>query len=179
ILGILATLFAIITQLYFPQPGPKPPPFLGYATLGIIVKVFFIAMPVLASIFAAFATKFYSNGAWLVYRAGSEEIKKEIYFYRTVFQKDKSRRAYLERRLGEIQRGLFRSLSGECAFEGYQGPLPSNYSPQDPSSDSGFHDLTGDEYLKYRLEHQLAWHNKKINHRQREPRLMTIYILSI
>ena len=179
ILGVLATLFAIITQLYFLDPAPTTAPFPGYGILRLVVKIIFIAMPVLASIFAAFATKFYSNGAWLVYRAGGEEIKKEIYFYRTVLQKDKGRRAYMEKRLGEIQRGLFRSLSGEFAFEGYSGPLPSNYHPGDPNSDPGFHDLTGEEYFKYRLEHQLAWHNRKVNQRKLERRWMTIYILTI
>jgi len=178
ILGVLATFFAIITQLFF-SDTEQAAPFVGYETLGLIVKIFFIATPVLASIFAAFATKFYSNGSWLIYRAGSEEIKKEIYFYRTILQKDPTRRAYLEKRLAEIQRSLFRSLSGEFAFEGYSGPLPSNYNAQDPNSDPGFHDLTGDEYFKYRLEHQLAWHNNKVNQRKHERRLMTIYILSI
>jgi hypothetical protein len=178
-LGVLATLFAILTQLYFLDPAPTTSPFPGYGILRLLVKILFIAMPVLASIFAAFATKFYSNGAWLVYRAGGEEIKKEIYFYRTVLQKDTGRRAYMEKRLGEIQRGLFRTLSGEFAFEGYSGPLPSNYNPQDPNSDPGFHDLTGEEYFKYRLEHQLSWHNRKVNQRKLERRWMTIYILTI
>jgi len=173
-LGVLATLLAIITQLFF----------LDFESLqglelilGLIVKVFFIATPILASILASFATKFYSNGAWLIYRAGSEEIKKEIYFFRTILQKDPTRRAYLEKRLGEIQRQLFRSLSGEFAFEGYNGPLPSNYNPQDPNSDPGFSELTGDEYFKYRLENQLAWHNRKVNQHKEERRRMTIYIL--
>jgi len=169
-LGVLATFFAIMTQLFFLD---------GTASLlGVIVKVFFIATPVLASIFAAFATKFYSNGSWLIYRAGSEEVKKEIYIYRTILQKKKDRRIHLEKRLGEIQRKLYRSLSGEFAFEGYQGPLPSTYNPANPNSDPGFHDLTGDEYFKYRLEHQLAWHNNKVNQRKAERRRMTILILT-
>ena len=182
-LGVLATFFAIITQLFFRDFDLGnmfvSSPFPGYAILGIIVKVLFVATPVLASVFAAFATKFYSNGAWLIYRAGGEEIKKEIYIFRTILQKDKNRRAYLEKRLGEIQRGLFRSLSGEFAFEGYSGPLPSTYRPGDPNSDPGFHDLTGEEYFKYRLEHQLDWHNRKVNQRKIERRWMTIYILAV
>ena len=173
-LGVLATFLAIITQMFFIDLKSLPVPMF---ILGIIVKFFFIATPILASILASFATKFYSNGAWLIYRAGSEEIKKEIYFFRTILQKDPSRRAYLEKRLGEIQRQLFRSLSGEFAFEGYDGPLPSNYNPQDPNSDPGFSELTGDEYFKYRLENQLAWHNKKVNQHKEERRRMTIYIL--
>ena len=169
-LGVLATFFAIMTQLFFSDWTAS--------LLGVIVKVFFIATPVLASIFAAFATKFYSNGSWLIYRAGSEEVKKEIYIYRTILQKKKDRRVHLEKRLAEIQRKLYRSLGGEFAFEGYNGPLPSNYNPANPNSDPGFHDLTGDEYFRYRLEHQLAWHNNKVNQRKAERRRMTILILT-
>jgi hypothetical protein len=168
-LGVLATLFAILTQQpIFSETTPQ----------GLVVRILFVAIPVLASIFAAFATKFYSNGAWIIYRAGAEEIKKEIYIYRTILPKDKTRRDYLETRLGEIQRQLFRSLGGEFAFEGYKGPLPSNYNEKDPNSDPGFHDLTGDEYIKYRLQHQLDWHNGRINSRKRERRTMTVYILA-
>src|SRR5215208_1342969 len=141
-LGILATVFAILTQQFF-LDLENPPPFFAsfryYATLGLVVKVLFIAIPIIASMFAAFATKFYSNGSWLIYRAGAEEIKKEIYLYRTVQPKDKTRRDELERRLGEIQRQLFRSLGGEFAFEGYKGSLPPHYKKGDPNSDPGFH----------------------------------------
>ncbi len=170
-LGVLATLFAIMTQFELFENTQS--------LQGVIIKVLFIATPVLASIFAAFATKFYSDGSWLIYRAGAEEIKKEIYLYRTIQPKDKRRRDELERRLGEIQRQLFRSLGGEFAFEGYKGPLPSNYKPGNPESDPGFHDLTGEEYVKYRLKNQLDWHNNRINQRKRERRWMTIYILVV
>src|SRR5688572_875324 len=180
-LGILATLFAILTQAFFVDLD-NPPRFFAsfpyYASLGVAVKVLFISVPVLASIFAAFSTKFYSNGSWLIYRAGSEEIKKEIFLYRTILPKDKTRRDYLEKRLGEIQRKIFRNLGGEFAFEGYHGPLPAKYKKNNPDSDPGFHDLTGDEYVKYRLKNQLDWHNNKIIQRKRERRWMTIYILS-
>ena len=181
-LGILATLFAILTQEFF-RDLANPPDYIAsfpyYGILGVAVKVLFIAIPVLASIFAAFSTKFYSNGSWLIYRAGAEEIKKEIYLYRTILPKDKTRRDYLEQRLGEIQRKIFRNLGGEFAFEGYTGPLPSNYRKNNPSSDPGFHELTGEDYVKYRLKHQLDWHNGRINLRKRERRWMTIYILAI
>jgi len=182
-LGILPTLFAILTQEFFrdlanPTGLLASLPSYTYVSLGISVKVLFIAIPVLASIFAAFASKFYSNGSWLIYRAGAEEIKKEVYLYRTILPRDKTRRDYLEKRLGEIQRKVFRNLGGEFAFEGYKGALPSNYNKNNPDSDPGFHDLNGDEYVKYRLKHQLDWHNNKINQRKLERRWMTIYILA-
>lgn len=170
-LGVAATLFAIFTekQLF---SGISP-------TLQVGVDILFVAIPVVASIVAAFATKVFSNGDWLVYRAGAEEIKKEIYTYRTILPKDKTRRDYLEKRLGEIQRKVFRNVGGEFSFEGYKGSLPKNYKKNDPESDPGFHDLTGEEYVKYRLKHQLDWHNNKIIQRQRERLLMTILILCI
>jgi hypothetical protein len=180
-LGVLATLFAILTQAFFVDLE-NPPRLLAsfpyYASVGIVVKVLFIAIPVLASIFAAFAAKFYSNGAWWIYRASAEEIKKEIYLYRSILPKDKTRRDYLEKRLAEIQRKLFRNLGGEFAFEGYKGPLPKNYKKDKSDSDPGFHDLTGEEYVKYRVKNQLDWHNNKILQRKRERRWMTIFILA-
>lgn len=168
LLGVLATLFAILVHTFFSD---------SQAFIGLIVKIFFVATPVLASIFAAFASKYYSNDNWLIYRAGAEEIKKEIYLYRTILQKNKSRRTYLEKRLAEIQRQIYRNLSGEFAFEAYNGPVPPHYNPEDPNSDSGFHDLTGEEYFKWRLKDQLAWHNKKIIQQKAERRRMTIFIL--
>lgn len=168
-LAVLATFFAIVTQLYFSDTA---------TVMGILVKVLLVSTPVLASILAAFATKFYSNGHWLIYRAGAEEIQKEIYFFRTILQKDLGRRAYIEKRLAEIQRQLFRSLGGEFAFEGYSGQIPPNYRPDNPNSDPGFHDLTGDDYFRYRLEDQLAWHNRRVLQLKRERRSMTIFVLA-
>src|SRR5258706_4101397 len=162
-LGVLATFFALITQLYFSDTS---------TILGIVVKILLVSTPVAASALAAFSSKFYANGHWLVYRAGAEEIQKEIYFFLTILQKDAKRRAYLEKRLGEIQRQLFRALGGEFAFEGYSGQIPAIYS-----GDPGFTDLTGEEYFKYRLEDQLGWHNKKVNERKIERRRMTLLVV--
>ncbi len=154
ILGVLATLFAILSQL-FPRETS--------GVVGLIIRILLVTAPIAASALAAFAMKRFSNGDWLIQRAGAEEILKEIYFYRTVLQKNSSRRSYLEKRINEIQRQVYRGLGGEFSFEPYTGDLPPNYSPQNPRSDPGFSDITGEEYLRYRLEDQLEWHNKKIN----------------
>lgn len=170
ILGVLATFLAIIIDLS-ERSGS-----LG-AVLGLILKVLFVATPVLASIVASVASRKYSNGDWLITRAGAEEIQKEIYFYRTILQNKKSRRSYLERRLAEIQRQIYNGLNGEFSFETYNGQIPPNYFPDDPTSDPGFADLTGEEYFKYRVENQLAWHNKEINEYKVERDRLTILIL--
>lgn len=168
LLGVLATLFAILTETFFSD---------NTSLVGMLVKGLLFSTPVLASIVAAIATKKYSNGDWLITRAGAEEIQKEIYFYRTILQKKKTRRTYLKKRLEEIQRQVYRGLNGEFSFEAYSGPVPPNYYPDDPNSDPGFEDLTGDQYFRYRLENQLAWHNEEINEYKRERDRLTILIL--
>ena len=167
-LGVLATLLAILTEI---------PYFQSSALLDLGVKGLFIVTPAIASGLAAFATKKFSNGDWLITRAGAEEIQKEVYFFRTILQKRKSRRSYLEKRLAEIQRQVYRGLNGEFSFESYKGRIPPNYYPEDPNSDPGFADLTGEEYFRYRLEDQLKWHNKEINEYKLERDRLAIFIL--
>jgi hypothetical protein len=81
--------------------------------------------------------------------------------------------------LARIQRQIHRALNGEYSFEEYKGQVPSGYHPNDPESDPGFADLTGDEYMKYRLENQLNWHNRKINIFKAERDRLTISILVV
>ena len=185
-LGVLATLFALLS-LVFPREGsgiPRPAFITDFCgedsfcnVIGLGTRVLLVTIPILASALAAIATRGFSNGDWLISRAGAEEIQKEIYFYRTILQRKKSRRAYLEKRLNEIQRQIYHGMNGEFSFEPYQGHIPPNYSASDPSSDPGFQDLTGEEYFKYRLEYQLNWHNRKINQYKTERFRLQFYII--
>lgn len=159
ILGVVATLLAVLVQTY-----PESFPALGKVAL----KFMLIAAPITASLLAAFFNKFYGNGAWLVMRAGAEELKKEIYNFRTVLKNDPRRRVWLETRMAEIQRQVYRGLGGEMILEPYKGEIPPYYDPGNAGSDPGFHDLTGEEYFNYRLQDQLAWHIGKNNRMQVE-----------
>jgi hypothetical protein len=174
ILGVLATLFAILTQLLNTTRLKQ-----NYPLVSLSAQILFIAIPFLASTLAALASKKYSNGDWLVTRAGAEEIKKEIYFYRTVLQKDETRRRYLEDRLARIQRQIHRALNGEFSFDDFKVSGPVAPIDKYPDGDPGYSDLTGDEYMKYRLENQLNWHNKKINTFKLERDRLIISILVV
>jgi uncharacterized membrane protein YbhN (UPF0104 family) len=174
ILGVLATLFAILTQM-LETTGWRQ----NYPLISLAAQILFIAIPFLASTLAALASKKYSNGDWLVTRAGAEEIQKEIYFYRTVLQKDRSRRRYLEDRLARIQRQVHRALNGEFSFDDFKVSGPVTPNAKDPERDPGYADLTGEEYMKYRLENQLNWHNRKINTYKKERDRLVISILVI
>ena len=166
--GVLAALLAILTQVFPTQL---------WGLLGLGIKAALILTPLAASGLAAWSTKNFSGGDWLIKRAGAEEILKEIYTFRTILQNSPTRRSWLENRLTEIQRQVFRGLGGELTMEPYEGPLPSNYYPDDPNSDPGFHDLTGEEYFQYRLLPQLAWHEKELNEYHAERGRLQLFII--
>ena len=174
ILGILATLFAILSQLF-----PSPPVDNQPSIIGLIIRIFLVIIPIVGSAMAAFTKAFYSNGDWLIMRAGAEEVLKEIYFYRTILHDHKDRRPYLEKRLTEIQRQLYRSMGGELVLDSYNGEYHSRYYPDDPSSDFGFEDLNGEDYFRYRVENQLAWHRRKVRvHQANRVRIQILILLS-
>ncbi len=161
ILGVLATLFAILTAMY-----PKTLPASGQ----LILKAILIASPIVASMLAAYANEYFSTGDWLVARAGAEEVLKNIYLYRTILKSHPNRREWLKNRLANTQRSVYHGMNGELVLEPYKGNLPPSprFNPNDPNSDDGFSDLTGSQYFKFRLENELNWHIKKINQKQKE-----------
>lgn len=169
ILGVLATLLAILSQMI---------PFES-SVAGVIIRGFLFLTPILASALAAFTSTNYQNGDWLISRAGAEEILKEIYTYRTILQDSPTRRVWLEKRLAEIQRSVYRGMNGELIMEAYEGQLPpaSRYNPKDPRGDSGFHDLTGDQYFLYRVQQQHYWHSTRVVKRQGERNRLQALIL--
>ncbi len=168
ILGVMAAFLAVLTETY-----PETFPALGK----VVLKVLLIIAPISASVLAAFFNKFYGGGAWLTLRAGAEEIKKEIYLFRTVLKNEPQRRSWLEKRLADIHRQVYRGLGGEMVLEPYSGNIPPYYDPNSPDSDSGFNDLSGEEYFAYRLQDQLAWHIGKVNRIQSERTRLQWYIL--
>jgi len=182
LLGIVATLLAILSQIISVERAKisvDSPAVGSWALLALAVKIFLILTPIIASILAAFASKTFLGGDWLVKRAGAEEILKEIYMFRTVLQKSASRRAWLERRLADIQRDVYSRLGGELTMPPYKGKLPPYYNPEDPTSDPGFSDLSGEEYFRYRLVPQIQWHTKEVNEYQVErTRLQWLILLA-
>lgn len=158
-LGILAVLFAILVDNYSDRVS---------AIVAIFFRVLLILTPIVLSIFAAFSNKFQQGQKYLSYRAAAEGILKEIYTYRVANQNMPNRDKILSERLAAIQRDLFRGAGGELVLTEYTGSIPPYHDPDDELSDPGLNDLTGEEYLAYRLENQLNWHNKKNLEMQRD-----------
>ncbi|MGB7874090.1 MAG: SLATT domain-containing protein [Anaerolineales bacterium] len=169
ILGVSAALFAVITQVYSDYMP---------AILSLALRILLIATPIAASVLASFVNKFYDGNDWLVSRAGAEEILKEIYMYRTFFKNKPDRREWLEKRLTNIQRQVYRGMGGELVLDKAPEKIPPYYDPDNPNSDPGFKDLTGPEYVNYRLEDQLTWHIRKVQQFETERTRLQIYILA-
>ncbi len=146
VLGLLATLLAVLIEIYG-SVGP----------LGRALGISLIVVPALSSVVVAFAHKFQQGERWLALRTGAEEIKKEIYLYRTLLQQEPDRDDWLAGRLAAIQRQVFET-TGDFSLDPYTGPLPPNYDPNNKKSDPGFSDLLAQDYLQYRLQNQLDWH---------------------
>jgi hypothetical protein len=168
IIGLLATLFAILSSIY---PHTYPP--IG----AIVINILLIILPILASILAAFTNKFFPGGRRLILRAGAEMVQKEIFQYRTILQKTAKRRHWLENRLREIQIQVYNGLNGEMILEPYAAKLPPGYDGSDSRSDPGFNDLTVEEYFNFRVKDQLDWHVKKVNRIERQRIFLQALIL--
>ena len=169
ILGVLAALFAVITQAYSDYMP---------TILSLVLRILLIATPITASVLAAFVNKFYDGRDWLVSRAGAEEILKEIYMYRAFFKNKPDRREWLEKRLTNIQRQVYRGMGGELVLNKAPENIPPRYDPDNPNSDPGFKDLTGPEYVKYRLEDQLTWHIGRVQRFETERTRLQVFILA-
>ncbi len=168
ILGIVATVLAIVTDVYSPEFP---------VTAQAALKVMLILTPLAGSILAAFTSRELGDGRWLAMRAGAEEIKKEIYIYRTVLKQYPDRNKWLSNRLANIQRQIYKASGQKLDTEPYRGVLPLYYSPDNPNSDPGFADLTPEEYMRYRLQEQLSWHEGRIVRLGKAKRNLTIAIL--
>lgn len=170
LLGVIVTFLAILTDSYGARLS---------ALGGLALKFFLVLTPIAGSVLAAYLNKFYSRGDWLALRAGAEEILKEIYVYRTILQNSPQRRIWLEKRMAEIQRQVYKALGGEMVIRSYKGKIPPYYNPDKEGSDPGFSDLTGEEYFNYRMQDQLNWHVRKVAQYQRERTRLQLALLAM
>jgi len=167
--SIIATFLAILLD-NFRQ--------LFIAPVVTFLQVLLILVPITGSVIVAFISKFQQGQKYLALRAGAEEILKEIFFYRTIMRSNLTRNKWLNNRLASIQRQVHRTLGGEVVVKPYTGKhLNPRYYPDSPDADEGIADLESADYLRVRLESQLAWHIKKIQEHQRSRMRFTIMIL--
>ncbi|NJN55184.1 MAG: DUF4231 domain-containing protein [Anaerolineae bacterium] len=175
ILGVVATFLAIITDIY--NVRCDDPGLSCQLSLQATLKILLILAPLVVSALAAYTSRDLGDGRWLSMRAGAEEIKKEIYTYRTVLSQYPDRNKWLSNRLANIQRQVYKASGSKLDTEPYKGQIPLYYSPDNANSDAGFSDLTPEEYMRFRLQDQLTWHEGRIVRLTKAKRNLTIAIL--
>ncbi len=168
----IAALLAVVTA--HPNSELIAPPFDKVVTLSLVLA------PIISLVILAWTSKFQQGQYWSVLNTGAEEIRREIYLYRTLLQWQETRHQWLNERVTEIQRRVFELVGGNLVLKPYTGKIPPDFTPEDPNSDPGLTDLLADDYLRYRIEGQLQGYEREIArlHANRILSTIGIYILS-
>ncbi len=151
-LSVVATLLAILIS----QIGS------GSSPAGEVLRACLILVPIVSAVILVFANKLQQGEHWQLLSTGAQEIKKEIYLYRTLLQGQPTRHQWLSERVTAIQRQVIEQVGGNLALAPYTGNIPPDNSPEVQNRDPGLSDLGADKYLHYRLEAQLEWYSQQI-----------------
>ncbi len=133
----------------------------GASSNGEVLRACLILVPIVSAVILVFANKLQQGQYWQVLSTGAEEIKKEIYLYRTLLQGQATRHQWLSQRVTAIQRQVIEIVGGNLELTPYTGNIPPDDSPEAKNGDSALNDLWADDYLHYRLEAQLKWHSQE------------------
>lgn len=159
-LGVFATLIALIDAQ------------IGGRRLHWVV----VAAPAAVSVLIAWSSRHARGPRWIALRAAAEEVKAEIYVYRTLegagaFQRgsghsSSDRCRQLLKRLGDIEGRLVRTNAGTAPLTPYDGLLPPPMSGSG-STDDGLSALTAARYVEIRLEDQVTYYHSRVRHLHR------------
>ncbi|MGK7876501.1 MAG: SLATT domain-containing protein [Xenococcaceae cyanobacterium] len=152
-LVVVVTLLAILTS--------STDSALMASNVGEALTACLILAPIVGLVIFAFTNKLQQGQYWLLLGTGAEEIRKEIYLYRTLLQGQAKRHQWLNERVTTIQSQVLERVGGNLVLKPYTGKIPPDYFPEHENSDPGYTDLLADDYLRYRLEAQLKWHSQE------------------
>lgn len=162
LLAVLATLFALSqTQLQL----------VGWLDEGSIydhlLRVFIILIPISVSVLISASNRFKAGNKWIYLRVAAEEIKQELYRYRTrtgLYSKAQTRKINADSKLANRLKNITRRLMGtEVNLAGLQPPSDKQIPPTFATAkgDDGFGKLSSQQYLEFRLKDQLAYYSSK------------------
>lgn len=175
ILGVAATTLAIVYSTLEQYLKPDTIVFPGWLGSWLSKQQFLegfhvlvIAVPIIVTVLVAFSEKFKMGISWVMLRSSAEAIKKEIYRYRmqvdeynpSETRSTETRDVRLAKRLKVISRRLMETSVNQTDLQAYKGDLPPRSGT--PEEDNGFDDMTAEQYLKWRLENQFNYYQKKV-----------------
>ena len=126
-LAVVATLLAILTSVIDSSASP----------LGEVLRACLILVPIVSAVILVFANKLQQRQYWQVLNTGAEEIKKEIYLYRTLLQGQPTRHQWLSERVTAIQRQVMETVGPNLTLSSYTGNIPPDDSPETQNGDPG------------------------------------------
>lgn len=164
VVATLSVLLAVFTNNYAAYlPLWLPHIAEGVLRVGEVFHIALILTLIISFLLLVYVIRSQQNDNSQELRAASEEIKKEIYLYRTLLQWHDDRDQWLSRRLTEIQQQAAKTFGSDLIRKPYTGELPPYYNPQNPNSDPGFTRLMPASYLRYRLDAQLEYYSNRLS----------------
>lgn len=152
VLGVAGTGLAIWHEIKKPAGQEEAPKDALYYIL--------ILIPIILTLLVTASNRFKQGSKWLLLRAGSESIKREIYRYRVRGYYKVNAEQELTQKVEDITRRTMRTEVNTSSLRLYKGKLPpSMYAAG--GKDDGFSFLTPDRYVEIRLADQLAYFRKK------------------
>jgi hypothetical protein len=164
VLGGLVTLLALLhTQLFEVSDIKK----LTWLNDGLHYSI--IITPILISIMVTASNHFKPGKKWIFLRRAAEEIKGEIYRYRTLSplpsgeppqpQRAKGK-TKLRAKINQVTNWLMETEVSTVSIKEYKGDFPP-YMEHASDKDDAFSDMNADRYIKFRLGDQLNFYQKK------------------
>ena len=181
-LGVVAVFLALLqAQLFGIEEPAATADHFWYDMLHYAI----IVAPILISVLLAASNRFKAGNKWIMLRAASESIKREIYRYRArsgIYSNKETtrttREAKLAEKLKEITGRLTKTAVNEAALRPYSGPIPPvMYGAA--AADDGVSYLSPSEYITVRLGDQFNYFNLKTNRLERKLKRLQwgIYII--
>jgi hypothetical protein len=175
VLGLLLT-FLVVSKAWLDA--------VGLATLAPAVEnaltFVILLLPISIAVLASAATKFRPGGRWILLRAASEALKREIWLYRTrvgPYSHERTRRTPREVKLsaavGSAIGGLMRTDVNALSFAERPPRRLLRGSAAAHASHGHEDDLalvTPEEYVALRLDEQIAFYRRKVAALERQAR---------
>jgi SLOG in TRPM, prokaryote/SMODS and SLOG-associating 2TM effector domain 1/Protein of unknown function (DUF4231) len=166
-LGVVATLLVVIQAFLGEWLASRP---LVAGALHLVI----VLVPIVVIALVAGAARWRPGGRWVLLRGTSEALKGEIYRYRTrtgPYSRERTRRTTREVKLAEAvgtaMGALMRTDVNLVALgdaDGSEPPKPSS------SGDDRVSPLGPDQYIRFRIDSQIAWYRGKVRERERQVR---------
>jgi hypothetical protein len=168
-LGVLVTAL-VVAQAFLRQERWLE----GRPLLSDALHVLIVLVPIVVTALVAGSARWRPGGRWVLLRGTSEALKSEIYRYRTrtgTYSRERTRRTLREVKLAEAMGTAMGALMRTDVNLVALGDAASSGPPSPSSSgDDRMSPLGPDQYIRFRIDTQIAWYHGKIRARERQVR---------